>query len=123
MVSSCDARAVFFRGHIPYGTGAPLALRQLPNVEIRRLRSSILPFAVGTVASKGMDRLSTFLSYPVVKKKRSQLPVGGPSAPDRDCLYAPANATISASMRSVCVYGRPCAALSYTNNRLPAMSS
>jgi hypothetical protein len=27
----------------------------------RRLRSSILPFAVGMVASKGMDRLSTFL--------------------------------------------------------------
>jgi hypothetical protein len=31
--------------------------------------------------------------------------------------YAPANATISASMRSVCVYGKPCAAFSYTNNR------
>ena len=28
-----------------------------------------LPFAVGTVASKGVDRLSTFLSNPVVKKK------------------------------------------------------
>jgi len=33
----------------------------------RQLRSSILPFAVGTVASKGMDRLGTFLSNPVVK--------------------------------------------------------
>jgi hypothetical protein len=31
--------------------------------------SAILPFAVGTVASKGMDRSSTFLSNPVVKKK------------------------------------------------------
>ena len=38
-------------------------------------------------------------------------------------VYAPANATISASMRSVCVYGRAWAAFSYTNNRLPAMSS
>jgi hypothetical protein len=28
----------------------------------QRLRSSILPFAVGTVASKGMDRLGTFLN-------------------------------------------------------------
>jgi hypothetical protein len=35
----------------------------------RRLCSSILPFAVGTVASKGVDRLSAFLSNPVVKKK------------------------------------------------------
>jgi hypothetical protein len=42
----------------------------------RRLRSSILPVAVGTVASKDMDRLvvqrliqPTFLSNPVVKKK------------------------------------------------------
>jgi hypothetical protein len=31
---------------------------------------------------KGMDRLSTFLSNPVVKKKRSQLPVGERSAPN-----------------------------------------
>jgi len=37
--------------------------------ETRPLRSSILPFAVGTVASKGVDRLSTFLSNPAVKKK------------------------------------------------------
>jgi hypothetical protein len=28
-----------------------------------------LPFAVGMVASKGMDRLSSFLSNAVVKKK------------------------------------------------------
>ena len=42
---------------------------QLVSVVNRRLRSSILPFAVGTVVSKGMDRLSTFLSNPVVKKK------------------------------------------------------
>jgi hypothetical protein len=32
-------------------------------------RSSTLQFAVGTVASKGMDRRGTFLSNPVVKKK------------------------------------------------------
>ena len=30
---------------------------------------------------------------------------------------------MSCSMRSVCVYGRACAAFSYTINRLPGMSS
>jgi hypothetical protein len=34
------------------------------------------------LASKDMDRSSPFLSNPVVKKKRFQLPVGGRSAPD-----------------------------------------
>jgi hypothetical protein len=37
--------------------------------EIRRLRSSTLPFAVGTMGSKDMDRSSTFLSNPAVNKK------------------------------------------------------
>jgi hypothetical protein len=48
-------------------------LKPQSNCREQRLRSSILPFAVGTVASKRMDRLGTFLSNPVVKKKLSQL--------------------------------------------------
>jgi hypothetical protein len=39
-------------------------LKPQSTVVNRPLRSSILPFAVGTVASKGVDRLSTFLSNP-----------------------------------------------------------
>jgi hypothetical protein len=35
-------------------------LKPQSTVVNRRLRSSILPFAVGMVAFKGMDRLSTF---------------------------------------------------------------
>jgi hypothetical protein len=59
-----------------YTQGPDLGLRGgnhfLPLVECALLGSegsSSLPFAVGTMASKGMDRLSTFLSNPVVKKK------------------------------------------------------
>jgi hypothetical protein len=44
-------------------------LKPQSTVVNRRLPSSALPLAVGTVASKGMDRLATFLSHPVVKKK------------------------------------------------------
>jgi hypothetical protein len=44
-------------------------LKPQSTVVNRRLRPSILPFAVGMVASKGMDRSSTFLSNPAVKKK------------------------------------------------------
>jgi hypothetical protein len=44
-------------------------LKPQSTVVNRRLRSSILPVRGGTVASKRMDRLGTFLSNPVVKKK------------------------------------------------------
>jgi len=44
-------------------------LKPQSTVVSRRLPSSALPFAVGTVASKGMNRLAAFLSHPAVKKK------------------------------------------------------
>ena len=43
--------------------------RMTHNSEVTVDAHRFLPFAVGAVASKGMDRLVTFLSNPVVKKK------------------------------------------------------
>jgi hypothetical protein len=44
-------------------------LKPQSTVVNRRLRSSPLPFAFGTMGSKDMDRSGTFLSNPAVKKK------------------------------------------------------
>jgi hypothetical protein len=44
-------------------------LKPQSTVVNRQSCSSTLQFAVGTVASKGKDRLGTFLSNPIIKKK------------------------------------------------------